>query len=413
MSEKRLNVLVSAFCCDAYDVSEDLDGFNWVKEISRRCDVTLFTLGRPGRSCGTENLPNVRTHLFPQTWAGARFPQLERTILPSYLPFSWFAMRRARAAMKSARFDLVHQITPAALRFPSSMAMLGLPFVLGPVGGGVELPKAFGGEIDDEPLYFRLRTLDKARLRFDPTLTGTLSRASRILVQGEYAKEMLPEKFRGKCEVMLGWGIDALPPAPQRESTLGALNVLYVGRVVTTKGLRYALRALGRLGKGVDWRLTVVGDGPDMDAVKRITGEIGAADRVSFVGRVPHDEVGAFYAKADVFCFPSLKEAGGNVVLEAMSYGLPVIVCDHGGPATTVSPDCGFKIAPTGVEALVNGVARALETLATSPDTSKKMGEAGRARVAARYLWEVKGRRLTAIYDEVLSEAAEKAGVNG
>lgn len=411
--DRRLNILVSAFCCDAYDVSEDLDGFHWVRELSRHCDVTLFTLGRPGRKCGTEDMPHVKTHLYPQTWLGRRYPSLERTLLPSYLPFSLFSLRRARAAMRQERFDLVHQITPAALRFPSGMAALGLPFILGPVGGGVDLPKAFAGEVDDEPVYFRLRCLDRLRMRVDPTLVYTLSKASRILVQGEYAVDMLPARVRDRCEVMLGAGLDELPRLEPSQSNPDELRVLYVGRVVATKGLRYVLRALGRLKGRVNWRLTVVGDGPDMDTVNRIAGEIEAGDRVTFVGRVPHEEVGQYYAKADVFAFPSLKEAGGNVVLEAMSYGVPAIVCDHGGPATTVTPDCGFKIKPESTECLISGIATALEACAASSDLRRRMGAAARARVAAEYLWDTKGQRMLWIYNEVLAEAEERRRFNG
>ena len=217
-TDRRLKILVSAFCCDAYDVSEDLDGFNWVKEFSRHCDVTLFTLGRPGRACGTEGMPHVETHLYPQTRLGVKHPQLERTLLPSYLPFSWFSYRKAREAMRRERFDLVHQVTPAALRFASSMALLGLPFVLGPVGGGVPVPSAFKSDLGGEPLYFRLRGLDRLRLKTDPTLLYTLSKASKVLVQGDYAAEMLPASAKAKCEVMLGAGFDSLPPADVRNS---------------------------------------------------------------------------------------------------------------------------------------------------------------------------------------------------
>lgn len=412
MTNKRLKILVSAFCCDAYDVSEDLDGFNWVKELSRHCDVTLFTLGRPGRACGTEGMPHVETHLYPQTRLGVRHPQLERTLLPSYLPFSWFSYRKAREAMRRERFDLVHQVTPGALRFASSMALLGLPFVLGPVGGGVAVPNAFKSDLGGEPLYFKLRGLDRLRLRTDPTLLYTLSKASKVLVQGEYAAEMLPASARAKCEVMLGAGFDSLPPVSARNSKAGALNVLYVGRVIATKGLRYVVRGLARV-SGVDWRLTVVGDGPDMETVKKLAGDLGVADRIAFAGSVPHAEVARFYAAADVFAFPSLKEAGGNVVLEAMSHGLPVIVVDHGGPATTVTPDCGYKLPPTSVEAVVAGIAEAAKALAASPETRSRMGEAGRKRISDEYLWEAKGRRIMAVYGEAIALAAERGKGHG
>ena len=114
-----------------------------------------------------------------------------------------------------------------------------------------------------------------------------------------------------------------------------------------------------------------------MATVKKLAGELGVADRITFAGSVPHVEVARFYAAADVFAFPSLKEAGGNVVLEAMSHGLPVIVVDHGGPATTVTPDCGYKLPPTSVEAVVAGIAEAIKALAASPRDTPTDGRGG------------------------------------
>ncbi len=400
---RRLKLLVSAFCCDAYDVSEDLDGFNWVRHLAPHCDITLFTLARPGRKCGTEEMPGVRTFGYPQTWLGERYPSLEKTILPSYFPFSAYAFGHAVAAMRKERFDLVHQITPAALRFPSSMALLNIPFVLGPAGGGVEIPESFRGDVP-EPAHFRLRQLDRIRLRLDPSLIVTLARASRILVQGEYALEMLPEWARRKTVVMLGAGIDQLPPLPQRAGRRNEIRILFVGRLVPVKGLKYVLAACERLAPSIKWRLTVVGDGPEMEAARAAAARLAARGTVEFAGWLPRAEVLKRYGEADAFCFPSLKEAGGNVVLEAMSYGLPVIVVDNGGPSTTVTDRCGFKVRPESIETVVSGIARALSTLAASPEMRARMGQAARERVAGEYLWDVKVLRMLDLYREVIAE---------
>jgi glycosyltransferase involved in cell wall biosynthesis len=96
------------------------------------------------------------------------------------------------------------------------------------------------------------------------------------------------------------------------------------------------------------------------------------------------------------------------VVLEAMSHALPVIVVDHGGPATTVTADCGVKIAPASVEGVVAGIADAIASLAASPDMRARMGAAGRKRVADEYLWEVKGRKVMGIYEAAISRWQEE-----
>lgn len=405
---RRLRILMSAFCCDAFDVSEDLDGFNWVKHLAPYCDITLFTLGRPGRRCGTEDMEGVRTYRFPQTWLGRVCPQLEKTVLPSYPPFVAYSLWKAAAQRRREAYDLVHQVTPAALRFPSGMALLKMPFILGPVGGGLAVPAAFRAEVD-EPFYFRLRGFDRIRMRLDPALVLTLSRATRILVQGEYAVDMLPRWARSKAVVMLGAGVESLPAAVERPARPGEIRILYVGRVVATKGLRFLLRALTRLGERAKWRLTVVGDGPDMGTIKGMAARLAGRGEVEFAGWLPREEVERRYDEADVFCFPSLKEAGGNVVLEAMSHGLPVIVIDNGGPGTTVTEECGFKIRARDVDQVVEEIAEAIRALAESPELRARMGEAARRRVESEYLWSVKVDRMLAIYEDAVAQGAGNA----
>jgi len=200
--------------------------------------------------------------------------------------------------------------------------------------------------------------------------------------------------------------VDVMPPTVERAAARNKIHVLYVGRVTPTKGLRFVLRALARLDGKIDWRLTVVGDGPDMDVARKLAA--GLSGKVEFLGWLPRREIDAHYADADVFCFPSLKEAGGNVVLEAMSHGLPVVVCDRGGPATTVTPECGSKIPARGVDGLVAGVARALRVLATSPGLRLRMGAAARDRVCREYLWDAKCRRILGVYHDVLREERER-----
>ncbi|MDQ7992685.1 MAG: glycosyltransferase family 4 protein, partial [Propionicimonas sp.] len=127
--------------------------------------------------------------------------------------------------------------------------------------------------------------------------------------------------------------------------------------------------------------------GYDREACEATAAELGVTDRVRFHGRVPHDEVLGFMGRADVFVFPSYREAGGIVVTEAMSFGLPVIVVDAGGPATTVDETCGLKLPAENPEQLARDLSAAMATLAADPRLRADLGAAGRARIASLSLW--------------------------
>ena len=141
-------------------------------------------------------------------------------------------------------------------------------------------------------------------------------------------------------------GLTALPALGARPPSDGMVHLLYVGRLVRTKGLRDAIRALSRMKTSTPVVLDVVGDGPDRSASEALAGELALGSAVRFHGRQPRDRVEQFYRAADIFVFPSYREPGGNVVFEAMGYGVPLVVSDRGGPASFVDDTCAIRVHP-------------------------------------------------------------------
>lgn len=156
-------------------------------------------------------------------------------------------------------------------------------------------------------------------------------------------------------------GVDAHLFTPRRRSStwrerLGAapddVLVLYVGRLAREKKLDWLAAAL-RLVSGV--RIALVGDGPDRGRLERLFDGLP----VTFAGTLRGESLAGAYAAGDMFAFPSDTETFGNVVLEAMASGLPVIASTHGGQADLVSHGTtGLLFAPGDTEHLAAHVAR-------------------------------------------------------
>jgi glycosyltransferase involved in cell wall biosynthesis len=83
---------------------------------------------------------------------------------------------------------------------------------------------------------------------------------------------------------------------------------------------------------------------------------------------------------------------------------------DNGGPATTVTDECGFRIVARDQDQVIDDVAAALRALAGSPDLRVRMGEAARRRVESEYLWSVKVEKMLAIYEEAIARRAAAGG---
>jgi len=157
-----------------------------------------------------------------------------------------------------------------------------------------------------------------------------------------------------------GRGVDATLFTPDRRSAawrtrLGAaaddVLVVYVGRLAREKKLDRLAAALRRV-RGV--RVALVGDGPDRERLEDLFSGLPA----TFAGTLHGADLAAAYAAGDVFAFPSDTETFGNVVLEAMASGLPVVATTVGGQTDIVSHDrTGLLFPPTDVEAFAAHIA--------------------------------------------------------
>ena len=243
-------------------------------------------------------------------------------------------------------------------------------------------------------------------------LRRTYASADCIVAVAPYVKDLLPG-LPGEFELMSETGVTQLPPPQMGTKGVRSMRMLFVGRVIRSKGVRDAVRAIAKLTDVQGLSLDVVGDGDDLSACKDEAQTLGVADRVLFHGRRPRNEVDKFYAGSDVFLFPSFREPSGNVVLEAMSYGLPMIVADLGGPAFVVDESCGFRVPVLNPDQFASDIAACIGKLTQNPELIESMGAAARERIRRDFLWDVKITRMTEIYYRVLAkcEAAHSLGL--
>jgi glycosyltransferase involved in cell wall biosynthesis len=253
-----------------------------------------------------------------------------------------------------------------------------------------------------------LRPQWKYRLLYQPLLRRVLQRAARVVVSSpalaEHAAELQP--VRDKV-VVVPFGIDAdrLALTPEVAARAEVLKretpgprLLFIGRLVPYKGVDVLLRALSAL----DATAWIVGDGPMRAALEREAKERGVAGRAQFLGALPDAEVVARLHACDVFVLPSVTHAEtfGMVQLEAMACGVPVVSTSvrSGVPWVNRHGETGLVVAPGDSDAL----AAALQQLIGDPLLRRRMGEAGRARVAREFTLEAMAARTAAVYRDVV-----------
>ncbi len=232
-----------------------------------------------------------------------------------------------------------------------------------------------------------LRTLDNATARMCARLVAVSEDTKRA-----YERQGYP---RGRIEVAYN-GVE-LPPngAPPRNDPplIGE-----IARLCDVKGQRELIGALAEL-PGV--RLVLAGrdlerGGAFQTELEREAERLGVRDRVEFAGF--HDDVPALLDRLDVVALPSWTEGLPLTVLEAMAHARPVVATPVGGtPEVVVDGETGLLVPPRDPAALAGALRRLLE----DPDFARRLGEAGRRRVAERFSLDAMTKRILMMYDEV------------
>jgi glycosyltransferase involved in cell wall biosynthesis len=395
MSNVSLRILLSVYACEPGKGSEPGVGWRWAIEMARLGhDVCVLT--RQNNRVAIERalqiapLPGIEFIYYDlPSWA-RRWKRNGRGVHLYYLQWQIGAYHVASRAHAAHPFDAVHHLTFGVLRQPSLMGRLGIPFVVGPLGGGETAPLALRQSF---PLRSRfsewLRDLSNRVCRHDPLVRSMLQHADIVLCKTPESLAWIPERYRAHSRCLLEIGVDVVaeekePSFSVSDGSRPALRLVFVGRFLVWKGMDLGLRALALLReRGVDATLTMIGQGPAKDHWQALAVELDIAAAIDWVPWMEREKLMDAYASFDALLFPSLHDSSGNVVLESMANGLPVVCLDLGGPAQIVNEECGVIIDTRGlsVDQVADSLAWSLEYLARWPAWRKALRKGTRRRV--------------------------------
>ena len=412
MSHRR-KIMISAFACRPGAGSEPGKGWACAVALARHHDVWVLTRGRyrgliedairrepvPGLRFVYLDLPNW---LLQATRPGQSFQLF-------YYLWQLAAYFVGRRICREVRVDLIHHVSYSKFWAPSFVAMLPVPFVWGPVGGGESMPAGFIRRCGFRAwVYERLRDLARWIGECDPFVRITARRSALALATtNESAIRM---RALGGCETRVYPAIgvtqedlDIFDAPLSRNDTL--VRFVSIGRLLHWKGFDLGVVAFAKWNPP-DAEYWIVGDGPERRRLESLVTRLGMGARIKLLGQQPRADTLKILRQSDVLVHPSLHDSGGLVCLESLAARRPVICLNWAGPAIQVAEGTGIRVPVGDPEQITADLSRAMQQLAGDPRLREAMGEAGRRHVEMHYFWPRKVEYYCSIYERLLEKPA-------
>ncbi len=420
-----MKILLMTYECSPYRGSEWAVGWGRLLQASRVATVHVVTSESNYAAllrAREEGLLPAGVFLHTPV-PDARLRRLERT--PGLFAYNYVAYEHwqrlafllAKELHARERFHAVHQVNVVTFREPGYCWQLDAPFLWGPMGGSQNFPPRFLSMLPPvEAFKEGVRGVSNwLSLRCKRRVRRAANAAAAVLAANSTNQRHYRRVFARDVELLLETGLNEVhePNRSRFRERLTApqkpLAILWSGECQSRKALPVLLRALHGLPADVAWTLRVLGDGPQRARWEAESARLGLRERVSFEGRLPFAAAVAAMQGADLFCFTSLRDTSGNVVLEALAAGVPVVCFDHQGAGDMVTAACGWKLPVRTVAQAVSDWAGVIRQAASSPDVLLAKSEAATVRARA-FLWEKNGDRMNALYRELASHGAAAQG---
>lgn len=322
--------------------------------------------------------------------------------------FTHRAGRKARELAAGSHFDLLHAFFAVPTGWIGYRMRERLPYLVSLRGSDVP-----GFNPRFRAAYVALR----------PIVRAVCGAAAAVVANSAGLRDLAARSLPGTPIRIIPNGIDAPDPAASltaRAPGPGPLKVLFVGRLIPRKGVDHLLKGFAAHARrnapevsgteplargpgtanGTGPELILAGSGPEAEPLADLARELGIERSVRFLGAVPPEAMGDLYRAAGVFVLPSLEEGMSNALLEAVAYGLPVIVTDTGGTAELAQGN--GRIVGRGDP---EGIARALSELEADPALRGRMSAAS-LDIASRFTWKAAADAYADLYREIARRPA-------
>ncbi len=365
-----MNILYIAYSCSPYSGSEDKIGWKTPIEACKTNDVYVITKEEHRReiSCYLEENPIPNIHFYY-----VDIPSVIKKVAKGFLyslrlnPWHKKVYPLAEKICKEHGISVIHQITPMEVRAIGDYGRISnINYICGPIGGGEYVPDGLWTYTKKHRIVEYIRMAMNRLFMEKVKRDGRLTRCKLIYCNNETANYVGIEG-----PILTEIAVDNEIPSiqPIHKWPQDKFIFLWAGRMIYRKGVSFLLDAVERIDSNIPFEVRLIGDGPDMKGLKqRCQANDILRKHVNFVGKVAYAEMVYEYQCANVFVMPSLREAGGGVIAEALAYGLPMIVMNKFGESIVTNENNGWYFKGETQEDYIASLASQMTKCLSNPD---------------------------------------------
>lgn len=404
-----LKLLLSCYACEPNRGSEPGVGWAWALGMAKRHETWILTRANNRSAIEIEldrlGIPEPERPRFVYVdlpkWL--RCLKKSRVVPVSLYYLLWqFAARRAWDR-SGVRVDVIHHVTFNSFVVPGVWWRREEKVVLGPLGGMSVCPRQYLRCFPGSARFREaIRGFTRRLWKLDRFFVRSRAFADVVVYT---TREMFQtmDDGRGRARVLLETAVpDALirrPPPVVRQGS-ASRRFVWAGTLAGHKAGEIAIRAFVRaFGTSAEPPvLDMFGSGPDESNWKTLSRNLHADSFIRFRGSVSQAELWKEMSEATALFFTSVRDTSGNVVLEALACGTPVVCFKHQGVAEIVDDTCSIMIEPTGWDETVDLFARALRRLDADSVFRNKLATEARNRAVSCFQWDAKFNEFDRIY---------------
>ena len=411
-----MNIFLGVYACEPNNGSEPEVGWKMVSEIAKEFpNDTIYAITKANNKDVIEKegyASNIKFFYYaPPKWL-TFWKKGGRGIRIYY--YIWLIGAALFMKKQNIKFGIIHHITFVNDWLPSFFWILkskGSKFIWGPIGSHDPIDFKFLDGSKRKVLEAIRIFLQKFYRNLDPSFHICKYKADCIIgINDNVRKKLrLNDSKYFVSEPAIGVSKSVIESINLVDKDSKQFTIISVGRLIYIKNFKLTIMAFNDFLKSnphiENAKLKIVGDGADRESLETYIDELGIKKHVDFMGKIPLIKVQEEFAKADLFLFPTLENAG-FVIIEAMSHALPVVAMNYGGSAQFIKTNVDKQLvsSTTSYEKIAKNLALKVEQFYTDRKLSQKIGLQNKKDILENFTWEVKAKKMKKLYMELVDE---------